>query len=365
MSGQDHTDHKRTLKRPLSRSRSRSSSQSFNGSDVSKKEYDGKVSVNISIPDNVVGALMGENLKLLEKMRSLCSPVTIWIKARSKRASGWVEMRSMELRGDSLLQIDDARGQIHRFIREKLQITVDGVLPSGSPPNYTTDPNSLSKSNRFDENMLPFPLPTPTPTVSMFSSTPNHSEIQESPEAPGASSLLHENYSPTQNLTSEGTIPIFMEVNEKFTEILQYVQDTIQLKFPETRVSLQKVSDHDNPDQKTGGASHMIFIRASSPLCLVVARAVILHEFKERLGVALEEENPDIKELQEKLERKEELVRKHENEIKNLTGFNRELHKHYKEKSKRHQNDFELVANEKAKLSQSEFRGIFYNNPNP
>ena len=96
----------------------------------------------------------------------------------------------------------------------------------------------------------------------------------------------------------------------------------------------------------------MIFIRASSPLCLVVARAVILYEFKERLGVALEEEIPGIKELQEKLEKKEELVRKHENEIKNLTGFNRELHKHYKEKSKRHQNDFELVANEKAKLSQ-------------
>ena len=73
----------------------------------------GKVSVQILIPDDLVGALMSQNLKLLEAMRSQCSPVTIWIKARSsKRGSNRRgHLRTMLLRGDTQDQLDEARVQ--------------------------------------------------------------------------------------------------------------------------------------------------------------------------------------------------------------------------------------------------------------
>ena len=119
----------------------------------------------------------------------------------------------------------------------------------------------------------------------------------------------------------------------------------------------------------------MIFIRANSLLSAEVAKLVVLHEFEHQLGLMLEEKNPGFKELQEKLEKSEELVRKHEKEIKNLRSFNAELEKNrtfYKEKYnkkikndssnekefkkmymklKSSQSDYELVVNEKVKLS--------------
>ena len=379
----DHKDHKRSLKRPLSKSRSRS--QSFSGSEASMSLHDGKFSVQILISDDLCGSLMAGNLKLLESIRSKVSPVTVWINPRPPRRDRSVrrEMRTMLLRADSRVLLDEARVQIHQFLREKLEITVDGILPPASPPSSSTSQSHLktprSQSSLVDEKkplVLPFALPTPTPSVSR-TPDPNHSDIQNSPEAPGAraSSLLHENYCPAENSTSEKTIPIFMEVNEEFVEMVEIVRHIIKLKFPETEVLLQKVSGQDNPDQKTGGASHVIFIRGPTPLCLVVAKAVILHEFKDRLGVSLEEENPRIKELEEKLEKSEELVMKHQNEIKNLRAFNAELEQnraYYKDKYikkfkndkinekefekmkmklKSSQNDFELAVNEKAKLS--------------
>ena len=350
-------DHRRSLKRPFSRSRSRSrsGSESFSGSD-------GKVSVEIFIADDLVGHLMGQNLKHLENMRKACSPVTIWIKARC--SSNRQKLRSMLLRGDSQVQLDEARVQIHQFFQEKLKITVDGVLQSPPRPRSSTSQshlNSQSNSNVVDGKNplvlpLPFPLPTPTPTVS---SSVSHSETQKSP---GASSHLHE------NLTSERTIPIFREVDEEFQEMVECVRDIIHLKFPETEVSLLT-------DEKTDGASNMIFIRAPSPLSVEVARLVILKEFKNQLGVSLEEENPGLKELKEKLKKSEELVRNHENEIRNLRSFHAELEQnrtYYKEKYnkkiktdsinekefikmkmklKSSQSDYELVVNEKVKLS--------------
>ena len=171
------------------------------------------------------------------------------------------------------------------------------------------------------------------------------------------------------------TIPISREVDEEFKGMVEWVRRIIQMKFPETEVSLIQVSDQEHPDQRTGGASNMMFIRASSPLSVKVARLIILEEFKNQFGLSLEEQNHGLKELQEKLEKSEELVKKHENEIKNLRGFNAELEKnrtHYKEKYnkkiktdsinekefvkmkmklKSSQSDYELVVNEKVKLS--------------
>ena len=379
MSGRDHGDHRRSLKRPRSRDRSRSRSRSFsgNGSEGSTKDQggEGKVSVQISIPDGLVGSLMADDLKRLLNLKSVCSPVNLWIEARSSHRArgGRRKVRTMLLRGDSRDQLDQARVKIHQFFHEELKITVDGVLPPGSPPCPSTSSrshlNSRSRPSGVDEQkplVLPFHLPTPTPTVSRTrANTSTQSDLQNSPGTPGASSLLHENFCPPGNLTSEGTIPVFMEVNEEFMETVGVARDTIKWKFPDTEVSLQEVSEQDNPDQKTGGAAHVILVRASNDLSLEVAKFVITRQFREDLGISLEEQNPGFRELKKKLEKSEEVVRKHRKEINNLRDFIKEKSAYNKEKYNKKeeelvkirmklessQSDFESAVNEKVKLS--------------
>merc|ERR1711990_1108298 len=72
-----------------------------------------------------------------------------------------------------------------------------------------------------------------------------------------------------------------------------------------------------------------------------------------KIGVNLEVEDPDLKELKEKLEKSQELVRKHEKEINNLRKFNDELEQnraYYKEKYNRKIKNDNINENEFKKM---------------
>ena len=352
-------DRQRTRKRRLSRSRSRSRSSS----ERSSVSYctEGKVCVPVCIPDDLVGHLMADSLKELDRMRIMCSPVTIWLQPRCHSVRRGEMLRTMLLKGDSQSQVDRARVKIHDFFRSRMQISVDGVLPPVSEPSCVNN----------NQDVKPLVLPSPTPTRSV--------SVPASPKPPEAastsSSLYHGNLSAPDQVVapSELTIPVFTETNEKFQEILSYVNDIIKIKFPETEVSLQPVADHDNPDH-SAGPSNLILVKAASQLSAEVARMVLIKEFQDKLGVSLMEAQPELKELQEKLKKSEELVRRHEKEINNLKSFNHKLEQnraYYKEsynrkvkndnlnekefekmkmKLKNSMSDYEMVVKEKQKL---------------
>ena len=348
-------ERQKSNKRPFSRSSSSSSSRSRSRSSVQRSDYytiEGKVTVELLIPDGLVGHLMAQNLKLLERLRRECSPVTIWVRARSARRTE--TMRTMIVRGESKSQVEDARVKIHDFFHHQLQITVDGVLPS---PRVTSPSSRIN--NNEERNVLM--LPSPIPTISVSSSP--------SEEARPSSSLYQENYSPGLHV-SETTIPVHVETDQEFEKVIVMVDGVIKLKFPETEIALRSVSD---PDQSNGQIK-VISVRGQSNLCVQVAKTVVIMEVKERLGVNLEEPSAEMKELEERLEKSEELVRKHEKEIKNLKIFNKTLDQYrafYKEKYirkmkndslnekefgkmkqklKTSMNDFDMVVKEKHKL---------------
>lgn len=348
-----YRDPEKSLKRRLSRSRSRSGTPGYH----SEKW---KVEEEVLIPNDLVGHLMAENLKLLEKLRRECNPVTIWVKARSKASKRNDRMRTMLLKGDSTTDLEDTRVKIHDFFHRRLGITVDGVVPA---LDVTSSMSSSSNNNSNQEDKaleLPFPIPT-------VSRSPKK-EVTETP------SLYQENFSAPELAIFDGIIPIFMETNEEFQKVIDWVRSVIKMKFPDTEISVLPAADHDNPDL-TKGPAHIIFIRAPSQLSVEVARMVILQEFKNKLGVRLEEQSPELKQLQEKLDKSQELVRKHQKEINNLKSFNDELElnrAYYKDKYNRKikndnlnekefqkmkmklrssANDYEIAVKEKEKLT--------------
>ena len=341
-------DHQNTRKRPLSRSRSRSSSRS------SSRQSERRVRATFCVPNDLAGFLMGHHHQMLDNMRREVSPVTVWITYKNEG-----QVRTMLLRGDSQSQVDEARVKIHQFICSQYGFPVVGVLPP--------EREKSSESSNQDVKPLVSKLPSPAPTLSIST----HRISTE--EANVSSNLFQENHGVT---SSKVTIPVFTEINEEFHDMISIVNQVIKIKFPFTEVSLYTVSDEDNSDQSAADSpSTFILVRAANELSVEVARMVVIKEFKEKLGISLVEPQPELKELREKLEKSQELVRKQEKEMKNLKGFNIQLEKnraHYKDKYnkiskneilnekefnklklklKRSMSDYEMVVKEKQKLS--------------
>lgn len=244
----------------------------------------------LQLPDCVVGRLLRDQSAQLRRLQDCCHPVDILVQSRQAQSA----TRKVVLSGPGPRHIGQARREIFHFLKAEFGVEVAGIV---------ADSGGHRRS----------------PVLKAVPSSPLQEEV---------------NCSDVIELV-EGSIPVFGVQGEQVAGVVDQCRNLVQCKFPETELELQLVEDRDNPELSSG-PSHIILIRSTTELSVLIAKFVVEKCFSDKLGISLQETGKDeiIRKLQSKLEETKSTIPNYEADIQRLKQSNEKLNLSRKELEK-------------------------------